>query len=78
VRERSEFVIDCEAIAARLSARDLTLLDVRDTDEHAGRDKTACGARHGCIPGLVWIEWTEPKVGSLHHHYERRVVCLDV
>lgn len=59
VRERQELVIGCEEIAARLSDRTLTLLDVRDANEHAGTDNTACCTRRGCIPGSVWIEWTE-------------------
>jgi len=58
VRERPGMVIGFEEIAARLGRPDLTLLDVRDADEHAGRDKTACCARRGYIPGSVWIEWT--------------------
>ena len=58
VRSRSELVIGFDEIAGRLG-RDLTLLDVRDTDEHAGRDRTACCARRGFIPGSVWIEWTQ-------------------
>ena len=58
VRERSELVIGCEEIAARLGEPGLTLLDVRDANEHAGRDNTACCTRRGCIPGSVWIEWT--------------------
>ena len=37
---------------------EVTLLDVRDANESAGRDKTACCARRGRIPGSVWIEWT--------------------
>lgn len=57
VRSRPELVIGFEEIAGRLG-RDLTLLDVRDTAEHAGRDRTACCARRGFIPGSVWIEWT--------------------
>lgn len=59
VRERSDLVIGCDEIARRLGGRDLTLLDVRDADEHAGRDRTACCARRGRIPGSVRIEWTE-------------------
>jgi len=59
VRERKELVIGSDEIAARLSDRSLTLLDVRDADEHAGKDNTTCCARRGCIPGSVWIEWTE-------------------
>lgn len=58
VRQRPELVIGFDEIAGRLG-RDLTLLDVRDPDEHAGRDKTACCARRGHIPGSVWIEWTQ-------------------
>jgi len=58
VRERPELVIGCDEIAGRLGRPDLTLLDVRDADEHAGRDKTACCTRRGTIPGSLWIEWT--------------------
>jgi len=58
VRERAELVIGCDEIAARLGQAGLTLLDVRDANEHAGRDNTACCARRGCIPGSIWIEWT--------------------
>ena len=58
VRQRPELVIGFDEIAGRLG-RDLTLLDVRDPDEHAGRDKTACCTRRGHIPGSVWIEWTQ-------------------
>jgi thiosulfate/3-mercaptopyruvate sulfurtransferase len=59
VKERPELVIGVEEIAARLGSPDLTLLDVRDAEEHAGRDRTACCARRGRIPGSVRIEWTE-------------------
>ena len=59
VRERWELVIGCDEIAERLGQPDLTLLDVRDANEHAGRDNTACCTRRGCIPGSRWIEWTE-------------------
>jgi thiosulfate/3-mercaptopyruvate sulfurtransferase len=59
MRERPELVIGCDEIAGRLGAKGLTLLDVRDAKEHAGRDRTACCARRGHIPGSVWIEWTE-------------------
>jgi thiosulfate/3-mercaptopyruvate sulfurtransferase len=59
VRERSGMVIGFDEIAGRLGRGGLTLLDVRDADEHAGRDKTACCARRGTIPGSVWIEWTQ-------------------
>lgn len=58
VRVQPGLVIGCDVIAKRLGERGLTLLDVRDADEHAGRDKTACCARRGHIPGSVWIEWT--------------------
>lgn len=58
VRQRAELVIGCDEIAARLGKPGLTLLDVRDANEHAGRDNTACCARRGHIPGSVWIEWT--------------------
>jgi len=59
VRERSGMVIGYDEIAGRLGRGGLTLLDVRDADEHAGRDNTACCARRGTIPGAVWIEWTQ-------------------
>ena len=58
VRERADMVIGCDEIAWRLGRPDITLLDVRDADEHAGRDNTPCCARRGFIPGAVWIEWT--------------------
>jgi thiosulfate/3-mercaptopyruvate sulfurtransferase len=58
VRERGELVIGADEIAARLTDSGLTLLDVRDANENAGRDKTACCVRRGRIPGSVWIEWT--------------------
>jgi len=45
VRERAELVIGCDEIAARLGQPGLTLLDVRDANEHAGRDNTACCTR---------------------------------
>jgi thiosulfate/3-mercaptopyruvate sulfurtransferase len=59
VRERAELVIGFDEILGRLGRPDITLLDVRDADEHAGRDKTACCTRRGTIPGSVWIEWTQ-------------------
>jgi thiosulfate/3-mercaptopyruvate sulfurtransferase len=59
VREQPGMVIGCDEIAGRLGRNDLALLDVRDADEHAGRDRTPCCARRGHIPGSVWIEWTE-------------------
>jgi thiosulfate/3-mercaptopyruvate sulfurtransferase len=58
VRERADMVIGYEEIAGSLGRPGITLLDVRDADEHAGRDKTPCCARRGIIPGAVWIEWT--------------------
>jgi len=58
VRERADMVIGFEEIARSLGSPGITLLDVRDADEHAGRDKTPCCARRGTIPGAVWIEWT--------------------
>jgi len=58
VRERADMVIGYEGVASRLGRPGITLLDVRDADEHAGRDKTPCCARRGYIPGAVWIEWT--------------------
>jgi thiosulfate/3-mercaptopyruvate sulfurtransferase len=58
VRERADMVIGFDEIAGRLGRPGLTLLDVRDADEYAGRDRTACCARRGRLPGAVWIEWT--------------------
>ena len=58
VNPRGDLVIGADEIAARLGATGLTLLDVRDVNENAGRDKTACCSRRGRIPGSVWIEWT--------------------
>ncbi len=59
VRLQPGVVIGFDEIASRLGRDGLTLLDVRDADEHAGRDRTACCARRGAIPGAVWIEWTQ-------------------
>lgn len=59
VRLQPGAVIGFDEIAGRLGRDDFTLLDVRDADEHAGRDQTACCARRGAIPGAVWIEWTQ-------------------
>lgn len=70
VRARAELVIGCDEIAARLGEPGLTLLDVRNANEHAGRDSTACCARHGCIPGSVWIEWTEFVAGGKYKSRE--------
>lgn len=58
VREHADMAIGFDGIMRRLGRPGITLLDVRDADEHAGRDSTACCARRGCIPGAVWIEWT--------------------
>lgn len=59
VRARTDLAIGCDEIAGRLGGRGFTLLDVRDAEEYAGRDRTACCARRGRIPGSVRIEWTE-------------------
>jgi thiosulfate/3-mercaptopyruvate sulfurtransferase len=58
VRERPELVCGFEEIVGKLGRSELTVLDVRDADERAGRDHTACCTRRGYIPGSVWIEWT--------------------
>ena len=58
VHARADIVIGYDEIARRLGRPGVTLLDVRDADEHAGRDKTPCCTRRGYIPGAVWIEWT--------------------
>lgn len=65
--QRAEFVpevasgvlMSADEINDRIGARDLTVLDVRDADEYAGRDQTPCCARRGHVPGAVWIAWTE-------------------
>ena len=59
VREQGGMVIGFEEIAARMGRPGITLLDVRDVDEHEGRDRTACCPRRGCLPGSAWIEWTQ-------------------
>jgi thiosulfate/3-mercaptopyruvate sulfurtransferase len=59
VQERLDVVVGCDEIAGRLGEPGLTILDVRDADEHAGRDRTVCCLRRGRIPGSVRIEWTE-------------------
>src|SRR5262245_4572344 len=59
VENRAEIVMGYEEIARRLGEKGLTILDVRDEHEHAGRDSTTCCARRGRIPGSVRIEWTE-------------------
>ena len=58
VLARASMVIGRDEIESRLGRPGMTLLDVRDVDEHAGRDRTPCCARRGAIPGAVWIEWT--------------------
>jgi thiosulfate/3-mercaptopyruvate sulfurtransferase len=58
VLARASMVIGRDEIESRLGRPGMTLIDVRDADEHAGRDKTPCCARRGYIPGAVWIEWT--------------------
>jgi thiosulfate/3-mercaptopyruvate sulfurtransferase len=58
VTTRAGMVIGFDEIAGRLGRPGTTILDVRDADEHAGRDRTACCSRRGAIPGAVWIEWT--------------------
>lgn len=59
IRPQPGVVIGFDEIAGRLGRDGFTLLDVRNADEHAGRDETACCARRGAIPGSVWIEWTQ-------------------
>ncbi len=58
VHARADLVMGYDEIVQRLGRPGITLLDVRDADEHAGRDKTPCCTRRGYIPGAVWIEWT--------------------
>ncbi len=59
VKEHPDMVIGFEEIAGCLGRPGVTPLDVRDADEHAGRDRTACCPRRGTIPGSVWMEWTK-------------------
>jgi thiosulfate/3-mercaptopyruvate sulfurtransferase len=59
VQERLDMVIGFDEIAGRMGRPGFTLLDVRDIDEHEGRDRTVCCPRRGCIPGSAWIEWTQ-------------------
>lgn len=59
VRPQPGMVAGYDEIAEHLGRDGFTLLDVRDADEHAGRDRTPCCARRGAIPGAVWIEWTQ-------------------
>lgn len=54
-----EMLIGADEINARLNAGGLAVLDVRDSLEHNGLDNTPCCARRGCVPGSVWVEWTE-------------------
>lgn len=59
VRERAGIAVGFDEIASRLGTPGFVLLDVRDAEEHAGRDRTTCCPRRGRIPGAVRIEWTE-------------------
>lgn len=59
VRPRPELVAGHDEIRQRLGQPGFTLLDVRDAEEHAGRDRTKCCPRRGHIPGSAWIEWTD-------------------
>lgn len=56
---REEVCISAEQVLALSPSGAVVLLDVRDADEYAGRDHTACCSRRGHIPGAVWLEWTE-------------------
>jgi len=51
-------VIGLEELHVRLHDPALSIIDVRDATEFAGRDETACCARRGHIPGAKWMEWT--------------------
>jgi thiosulfate/3-mercaptopyruvate sulfurtransferase len=77
VQERQGLAIGFDEIARRLGGRDFTVLDVRDAEEHAGRDKTACCARKGRIPGSVRIEWTEFLDGGRYKAPEAIRALLD-
>jgi len=56
---RDAIAIAADAVLAQAASGEITLLDVRDATEFAGRDNTACCARRGHIPRAVWLEWTE-------------------
>ena len=51
--------IPVDELARRSGAWNFAVIDVRDDLEWAGKDKTACCARHGHIPNAVHIEWTK-------------------
>lgn len=51
--------IGADERAARAGTAGLVPIDTRDDLEWAGRDRTACCARRGRIPGAVHAEWTE-------------------
>lgn len=55
---RSGVFIGAEEIRAGLERPGRAILDVRDANEFAGRDKTPCCARRGRLPGAHWMEWT--------------------
>lgn len=51
--------IPAEEVLMHVMSGNITVLDVRDATEYAGKDETACCARRGHIPRAVWLEWTE-------------------
>ncbi|MGE0310074.1 MAG: sulfurtransferase [Lautropia sp.] len=56
---RESMAVGADEIHEGLGRPGRTLIDVRDANEYAGRDDTACCERRGRLPGAVWIEWTE-------------------
>ena len=56
---RDDRVISADEVLAGAASSRVLPLDVRDADEFAGRDHTACCARRGHVPGARWMEWTE-------------------
>lgn len=71
-------VIGCDTIAAAGSGP--ILLDVREADEYAGRDRTPCCARRGRLPGAIWLPWTElldPADGRFRNPADIRAALAD-
>ncbi|RAK08629.1 thiosulfate/3-mercaptopyruvate sulfurtransferase [Halanaerobium saccharolyticum] len=48
-----------EDVEAAIDNETALVLDTRSEGEHTGADLKSGAARKGCIPGSVWIEWTE-------------------
>ena len=52
-------VIAADELLPKAHSGAITVLDVRDATEFAGKDNTACCTRRGHIPRAVWLEWTD-------------------